>query len=210
MAGAGEVSRQGGTVHVVTYAEVIAASAGEVAARLRDHAGHCRAVDGNEGCEALAETGRPERFAILEAWRDAAACDAAPIGALREALAPLLAAPLDRRVSLGFDVVAPAATGVDAGAVQILTHVDVVPPVKDEGLALLVALARDSRREPGIRRLDVLQQDNRANHLTLVEAWADAAALAAHRAAGHTRAFRERIGPLMGALYDERIYRALR
>lgn len=202
------MSGEAGALYAVTYLEVFVASAGAAAAGLREHAARCRSVDGNLGCEALAEAGRPDRFAIVEAWRDAAARDPASIETLEAGLAPHLAAPLDHRPSLGFDV-APARPGGEP-AVFVLTHVDVVPPAKEAGLALLVDLARASRKEAGARRVDVLQQDNRANHLTLVEAWADAAALNSHRAAAHTRTFRARIAPLIGALYDERLYRALR
>jgi quinol monooxygenase YgiN len=45
--------------------------------------------------------------------------------------------------------------------------------------------------------------------MTLLEIWRDEAALAAPATAAHIRAFREKFPPLQGALYDERIYRAL-
>jgi quinol monooxygenase YgiN len=43
----------------------------------------------------------------------------------------------------------------------------------------------------------------------VVEIWIDRNALEAHAVAAHTRQFREQIGPMSGALYDERLYRAL-
>lgn len=200
---------EGDAAYAVTYIEVVAASAKAASASIRAYGERCRAADGNRGADTFEEVGRSGRFAVVEAWRDAAARDAAPIETLHRALRTDLAAPLDRRASLGLDV-APSAGGAAAATVHILTHVDVVPSAKDQGLVLLGELARASRREDSCRRFGVLQQDSRANHLTLVEAWADAAAFDAHRIAAHTRAFREKIAPLMGALYDERVYRALR
>ena len=38
---------------------------------------------------------------------------------------------------------------------------------------------------------------------------ADRKALNAHAMAAHTRAFREKLSPMAGALYDERFYKAL-
>ena len=45
--------------------------------------------------------------------------------------------------------------------------------------------------------------------MTLVEVWKDQKAVTAHSAAGHTKTFREKLGPLTGALFDERFYRAI-
>jgi quinol monooxygenase YgiN len=39
-----------------------------------------------------------------------------------------------------------------------------------------------------------------------VEAWKDRYAFDAHGMAGHTRQFRDRLAPMSGALYDERLY----
>jgi quinol monooxygenase YgiN len=89
----------------------------------------------------------------------------------------------------------------------VVTHVDVVPAHKDEGVAQVVRLADSSRAEPGCLRFDAWQQADRPNHMTLVETWADPGARDDHRAAAATRRFRERLAPLSGALYDERLCR---
>jgi quinol monooxygenase YgiN len=41
----------------------------------------------------------------------------------------------------------------------------------------------------------------------VVELWADPKVHEGHVMAGHTRQFREKLGPMVGALYDERLYR---
>jgi len=55
----------------------------------------------------------------------------------------------------------------------------------------------------------VLQVDGHANHFTLVEGWRDRKAFDASLMAAATRDFRQKITPLEGALYDERLYQAL-
>ena len=48
------------------------------------------------------------------------------------------------------------------------------------------------------------------NHLPVFEIWRDAQAQGAHANAPHTRDFRAKLVPLQGALYDERLYTAIR
>jgi quinol monooxygenase YgiN len=50
---------------------------------------------------------------------------------------------------------------------------------------------------------------NRLNHFTTVEVWKDKPALDAHGLAAGTREFRENVGKMLGALYDDRRYRTL-
>ncbi|MGO8915473.1 MAG: putative quinol monooxygenase [Stellaceae bacterium] len=194
-------------VHVATYIEVAPASAAQAAALLTELGAASRAADGNLAAQALQEEERKNRFVFLEAWRDPAAVPAAPRLQLLGEIAALRIAPLDERVHGALSLGAPAAP--PAGAVWVVTHVDVVPPRKDEAVTLLRRWAEASRGEPGNRRFDILQQSGRPNHFTVVEAWADAAALTAHLLADPTRQFRETLGPMSGALYDERLYRAL-
>jgi quinol monooxygenase YgiN len=73
----------------------------------------------------------------------------------------------------------------------------------------LKALADPTRKDKGNVRYDVLQQKNRTNHFTVVEAWSDQAANDAHEIAAHTKEFRATLGPLTGALYDQRWYKPL-
>ena len=132
---------------------------------------------------------------------------AAPPGTSRQA-APLLASPNDERLHNGLVVgAAPAAS--PAGPIYVVTHVDVIPPRKDDGVALLKQLAADSGKDAGHVRFDVVQQTNRPNHFTVVEAWKDRNAFDAHGMAAHTRQFRDRLAPMSGALYDERLYAVL-
>ncbi len=85
-----------------------------------------------------------------------------------------------------------------------------MPPKKDEAIVLLNDLAGASRKDAGVSRFDVWQQASRPNHSYVVEAWRDDAARDAHVIAGHTRAFRAKLLPLEGSLYDERVYEPVR
>jgi len=85
-----------------------------------------------------------------------------------------------------------------------------VPTKRDEGVAETRKLAEASRGTAGNLRFDALVQASRPNHLTLVEAWTDAPAQAAHSATSPTRSFRTALGPMGGALYDERLYTLLK
>ena len=203
-----------GPIYIVTYFEVGATAASQTVGILRQFAAATRKADGNAGFVALQEIARPGRFAMVEVWRDKPALDthAAAVGGLRDRLQPLFASPLDIRTNSGLAVAGPA-VGAEPGAgnaVYVLTHVDVFPAGKDQTIELLKQLAEASRKEAGNLRLDVLQQDGRANHLPLVEAWRDGDAQRAHAMAEHTRAFRAKLVPLQGALYDERLYALIR
>ena len=118
----------------------------------------------------------------------------------------MLASPTDTRQHNGLSV-SPAKTGKDA--ILAVTHVDVIPPEKDNGANALEQLADGSRRHAGNLQFDVWRQTNRPNHFTVVEAWANRGAFDVHEMQKETREFRMKLGPMSGALYDERLYKTL-
>jgi quinol monooxygenase YgiN len=160
----------------------------------------------------LSEIGRPDRLAIFGAFRDAAALEAHRAGPadkeFRSKIGPMLAAPPDRRELTAVSVAAPAVQG-GRRAVYVVTHVDVVPTFKDRARALLEDLAAGARKEPGNLFFDVLVQNNRANHFTVIAAWRNRRDFEAHAMTAPTREFRQELLPMQGALYDERLYRAV-
>jgi quinol monooxygenase YgiN len=161
--------------------------------------------------ELAQEAGRPTRFAVLGIWADQKAYEAhgkaAHTAQFRDKLRAVHAAPYDERVHSGMFV--GARDALRAGSVVVVTHVDVPPPSKDTLVPLLQQLAEASRKEAANQRFEVQQQANRPNHFTVVELWADQKAYDSHVMAGHTRQFREKLGPMTGALYDERLFKAL-
>jgi quinol monooxygenase YgiN len=202
----------GGPVYVVTYFEAMPAAADRVAGTVKQYAAEAARAAGNLEFIALREAGRGNRFAFFEGWRDRAAFDAhaAATKGLSDRLQADLAAPFDPRPSAPMLVAAPTGgAAVPEGAVHVLTHVDVPPPSKDSCIELLRALTEASRKEAGVLRFDVVQQDSRPNHFTVIEVWRHKGAYDAHITAGHTRDFRRKLTPMSGALYDERIYQRL-
>jgi quinol monooxygenase YgiN len=198
-------------VHVVSYIEVLPSATDQALALLKPFAETSRKEEGNLRFEVLQRTTPSHHFAVLEAWRDGKAQEAhaaaAATKSLREKLQPLLASPYDERPHYVLAVGPSQPAG--AASIFAVTHVDCIPPKKDDGIALLRAMVEPTREESGNGRFDVLQQASRPNHFTVVELWSDAKGVENHVAAAHTRQFRAGLHPIGGALYDERLYRAV-
>jgi quinol monooxygenase YgiN len=200
------------TAYVVTYIDVAPTAQAEVANLLRRVAGPSRKEVGNLRFDVLQNMERRTQFAILEAWSDGKAFEAHGAGAsmkqFRTELNPLRAGLYDERLDNGIDVSpSPAPAGKDA--IYVVTHVDVTGQFKDDAIVMMKKLAVDSRREPGVERFDIWQQSNRLNHFTVNEIWKDQATLEAHNVATGTREFRDKVGRMLGALYDDRRYKNL-
>ena len=199
-------------VHVATYIEVVAASARDGITLLTQYRDASRKENGNMRAEVAREIGRLNRFVVLEVWKDQAAFEAhgksAGTSAFRDKLKALHGAPYDERVHNALNV-GPGDAAGGKGAIIVVSHVDVPPPRKDECIAALNPLADASRKGGGSQRFEVVQQTSRPNHFTVIEAWKDRKAYDASRAADPQRAFRDKLGPMLGALYDERLYQAL-
>lgn len=199
-------------VYVVSYIEVRPPATGEAIALLKQYREASRKEAGNVRLEVLQQSGRPDHFALVEVWKDQQTFEAhgraAHTTQWREKLQPLRVSPYDERLHKGLALGSMQAARA-AGAMYVVTHADAIPPGKDEALALLKQLAEASRNEAGNVRFEVLQQNTRQNHCTIVEIWQDQQALEAHAMAAHTRQFRDKFQPLSGSLYDERLYKAL-
>ena len=123
-------------------------------------------------------------------------------------LEPLEDAPNDERVDNPI-YTRQAANAAQPAAIYVVTHVDVIPPGKDDCMAAFKAMSIDIANDPGNIDYQVLQQASRSNHFTVLEAWNSKTARDAHAMAAHTRSFRDKLSPFAGALYDERFYNVL-
>lgn len=208
----GAAYAQSGAVYAVTYVEMMPNATNSGTALLRHYRDATRKEDGNLRTDALQEIARPNRFAIVEIWKDKAASEApdkaASSAELAEKLKAIGNAPFDRRIASGL-YVGSSGGASQPKAVYVLTHVDVIPQNKDGCMALLKGMSMDTPKDPGNIGYTVLQQANRSNHFAVFEVWANRKALDGHAEAAHTRAFREKLSPMAGALYDERFYKAL-
>src|SRR2546423_758988 len=95
------------------------------------------------------------------------------------------------------------------GEIYTATYVELVPTAIDEGSKLLKQYRDASRKDAGNLRMELAQETGRPTRFAILEIWADQKAYDAHVMAGHTRQFRDKLGPMSGALYDERLYKAL-
>jgi quinol monooxygenase YgiN len=201
-----------GPVYLTTYFEVIPASANAGAGLLRQYREASRKEDGNQRFEVIQEASRPNRFVILEVWKSQAALDAhrkaAHTTQFRDKYKAIQSSPFDERVNTGM-LGGPMEGSGGKGAAYIVTHVDVPPPSKDACITALKTLTDAVRKEAGNVRYEVQQQANRQNHFTVVQVWKNRAAFDGHVAGAAERQFRDTLTPMTGALYDERIYRAI-
>ena len=202
-------SQEGEFVYVVAYLEVDPTSAEEVAELLKRYRSSTRDASGNFRSEILQRINRPGHFSFVEEWQDEASFVAHSSSdytqALHSALTPHLTSPYDERRHFGLEV----ARGAAAGEIFVVTHIDIVPSRKDEGLAFVEGMAKSSRADPGNIGFYALVQSNRGNHVTLVEEWQDEESWQAHVVSSHMRIARRNLLPTSGALYDERLFEQL-
>jgi quinol monooxygenase YgiN len=91
----------------------------------------------------------------------------------------------------------------------VVTHVDLTPNYAADGAKLLQQFAADSKHDPGVVRFELLQDNGRGNHFTLVEVWENSKAFEAHEGAEHTKSFREKLQPMLGSPFDERLHHVM-
>jgi quinol monooxygenase YgiN len=203
---------QDSAFYAVTYVEVMPVDIAGGTTLTKQYRDATRREPGNLRFDVLHEIARPNRFAIIETWNDKAARDAhdrtAATAQFRGRLKSIADAPDDERV-INPLYMPPTKTPAQSAAIYVVTHVDVIPPGKDDCMAALKTMSADTAEDPGNIAYQVLVQDGRSNHFTVLEAWSGKAALDAHAMASHTRSFREKLSPLAGALYDERLYTKL-
>ena len=93
--------------------------------------------------------------------------------------------------------------------IYVVTHVDIIPPQKAAGTKLVQQYVADSRKDPGLVRIEAGAEISRDNHISIVEVWQNRKAYDEHVAAAHTRQFRQQIDPTLGSPYDERLHQNL-
>ena len=212
VAGTPAALAQTATFYTVTYVEVGPVLAKVGASALKTYREGARKDTGAVSLEVLQRIDRPNQFVVLGSWTNQMAFDAHAAGdhvkKLNEKLATTLAAPNDTRQHNGL-AVAPAKSG-GKDPIYAVTHVDVIPPQKDNGVAAVKQLAEDSRKHANNLSFDVWQQTNRPNHFTVVESWGNRGSFDLHEMQKETREFRTKLATMTGALYDERLYKMLK
>ena len=205
-------------VYAVTYLDVGTTSVAQGLDLIRKLRDASRREAANLEFTILQETGRPNRFVIMEGWKDQAAFEAHDKGTAKAefeaALKPIRNSPLDRKMLQPFANV--PARAVPAGALYMVEHVDFRggdSAVGEAAVAYVKALAESSQKEAGALRYDIYRRPApRINHYEVVAAWTDAKAFDAHETAANTLQFRD--ATAQGGrvwrvnLYDQRLYKA--
>jgi quinol monooxygenase YgiN len=99
---------------------------------------------------------------------------------------------------------APAPAVQPPGPVHVVTFVDITPDNRAKGTAYCKQYVADTRKDPGNTSVELLAQTNRPNHLVIYEVWQNEAAFERHQSAAHTKDFRNKMGPIIGAPFDQR------
>jgi quinol monooxygenase YgiN len=107
-----------------------------------------------------------------------------------------------------FAISAPAQqkAAKESQRLYVVTYIDVYPNFAEDTKKLLTQFATDSRKDDGFVRMEVLVDLVRSNHFTLTEVWQSKQAFDTHSAAAHTKQMRDKMGPMIGAPFDERLY----
>jgi quinol monooxygenase YgiN len=207
-------------VYAATYLDVGVSSIDQGVALLKKYRETSQHEASNLEFTLLQETSRPNRFVIVEGWKDQAAFDAhvkaAATTQFLDALKPLRNSPPDRHMMQPF-ANAAARPAPASGALYMVEHVDFLggdPSIAERAAPLVKGLAESTQKEAGVVRYEVFRQPPpRINHYEVVAAWTDAKAFDAHETAAHTLHFRAASaqgGPTWRAnLYDQRLYKAL-
>jgi len=94
---------------------------------------------------------------------------------------------------------------VNPSPLYVVTFIDLMPPGTEAGTAAIKQYVLDTRKDAGIERCEAIAQiAGRANHLAVIEVWKDAEAFEKHETATHTLDYRAKLGPLIGAPFDQR------
>ena len=199
--------------YVVTYIDIQRHAAEQAISALKQYMPATLRPERSLETTALREIFRPNRFVVVEAWKNESLFQAHNAAAstlqFRSILKEIHNSPEDQRVHQGF-AVDPTLAPMASGALYAVTHVDVPPPRREETERLLRIQAEHARKDPGNVRYDVFQQlAPRTNHFTVVAVWNDDNAFALHELEPHAREFREALGPMLGAPYDERLFNRL-
>jgi len=194
---------------VVTYYDFGLSHAETPTQALRAWAARVRAETGVIETMLFGEIGRPERFALVETWADHETLKVHRASGAREegSIATGMVAPPDERIGEPFTIETARPAGPQA--VYVLIHVDVATFELGAVGDWLRAVSEAARSAPGASRYEVWRQVGRPNHFTVIQAWADRDAYARHIEDAATRAFRDKVMSVKGALYDERLYHLL-
>jgi quinol monooxygenase YgiN len=202
------------TSYIVTYFEVYSSDILKTKFLLKELADSSIKEDGNLRFEVVQRIGQPDQFAILEAWQDISSMTrhqkSEKVAAIKEKLNVLLRSSYDERPHSALQVGKVMVPHAEIkNSIFAITHVDIVPTIKDQGIALVKDISTISPKDSGNIRFEALTQISRPNHMTIIEIWANEDAIKNHASQKHKKDFRVTLTPMSGSLYDERFYKLI-
>jgi quinol monooxygenase YgiN len=202
-------SQESGHVYRLAYLDVQGSDTTEAESILKAYGSGVVTQPGNIGLELMQRVFRSNQFVVLETWKDQESyqdfTNSPTYQAYLSSIKPYLTAGYAEYRQTALDV----ATSERQGEITLVTHVDIMPPRKEQGTTLLVDYAGKFRKAEGNTAYNLIVQPGRLNHITVVESWANLAAYQAHSETPDFKAYRHALQPLMGSLYDERLYKLL-
>jgi autoinducer 2-degrading protein len=93
--------------------------------------------------------------------------------------------------------------------VAVVVHLHVKPESLDQFVAETKENARNSRKEPGVVRFDVIQQVDDASRFVLFELYRDEQAIEAHRGTPHYAKWRDAVPAFLVTERTRQIYHAI-
>jgi quinol monooxygenase YgiN len=90
--------------------------------------------------------------------------------------------------------------------VFVIIHADIKKDDAAKGAELIQQYAGEARKDKASGMFEVLQENGRPNHFTLIEEWESQAAYDRHLSSDHTIEFRSRLQPMLGSPFDERLH----
>jgi quinol monooxygenase YgiN len=207
-ASAGDAPQQG-PIHTTTFFEVTPGSVNQAVGMLKQYRDAAKAEPGATSVQLYQEVGAPFRFVTMEVWRDMAAYQAhamaKSISEVKERMKAVEFGPPDARPH-AVHFAAPEKPA-SAGAVTIISHLDVPPMGIPQLLELMKPFTDAVSKQPGMLAYRVLRQTTGAgNHFRSFEVWASEKDWDAHNLAKHSQDYRNGMGPLLGTPYDQRKY----
>jgi quinol monooxygenase YgiN len=199
-----------GAIYGVTNLDVAPGATNQAIAVLKQYRDAALKQAGNAGVTVLQEVGWHNRFLIYEAWNDQSAYDdnekATHTAELRDRLKPIAGAPYDRR-DYHVITVGPVRPASGSDTLYMQVHLDVFPPGLAPTLVEVREVAEAARKGDGNLRYDVVQSVKAPmSHMTLFAAWQSRKAFDAYEMSDYARAFRDKVGPLLGSPFDDRLY----
>ena len=214
MSNAAEPVTEKVTSYIVTYFEVYPSEIQKTKSLLKELTQSSLKEEGNLRFEIVQRIGQPDQFAILEAWQDVSTMtkhqQSANVIAMKDRLNPLLRSSYDERPHAALQVgKVKVSQNEIKNAIFAITHVDIVPTIKDQGIALVKDISAISSKDQGNIRFEALTQISRPNHMTIIEIWTSQDAINQHASQKHKKDFRVTLTPMSGSLYDERFYKLI-